>query len=275
MRSSRLDRNLVLGGLAVLVVIGLASSQRRYRANGESGIGPTVVATLVSPFEALFTGTGRRISGAWGVVREIRHLYTENQQLRARVDTLTQQVNGLDAAARENMRLREMLRFREILPQRGQHTRAASVIGLKPTNWFNSIIIDAGSAEGLREKQMVITPRGLVGQVRLVTPHSSTVLLISDLNSGVGAQIQRTGWNGVVQGTAGPLLQMVFLPREADVRQGDLVVTNGMGSVFQVPGIVIGTVESVHLDENTSVKTAIVRPALDFRRLEEVLVITG
>lgn len=270
----RVDRNLVRLLVALLAVVIFAAIHRRATsAEGES-LGATIVAVTVSPLQRGLTGGARRLGNAWGVVREIRTLYAENQRLRAEVERLKQRVNTLNERGLENQRLREMLRFREILPRSGENALPATVIGVKPTNWFNTVIVDRGEKDGVRAQQMVLTPRGLVGQVRLVTPGTATVLLITDLSSGVGGRIQRMGWRGVVRGTAGPLLEMTYIPKEADVRRGDLVVTSGVGSIFQVKGAVIGRIEDVRLDENTSVKTATVRPAVDFRRLEEVLVLT-
>ncbi|HOJ23242.1 MAG TPA: rod shape-determining protein MreC [Armatimonadota bacterium] len=270
----RVDRNLVRLLLALLIVVLLAAGHRRATSAGEESLGATIVAVTLSPFQRTLVSSARMLENAWGIVREIRTLYAENQRLRARVEQLEQRVNILNERALENQRLREMLRFRETLPRSGENALAATVIGVKPTNAFNTITVDRGANDGVQAQQMVLTPRGLVGQVRVVTPNTATVLLITDLTSGVGGRVQRTGWRGVVRGTAGPLLEMTYIPKEADVRRGDLVVTSGVGSIFQVKGIVIGKVENVRLDENISVKTATVRPAVDFRRLEEVLVLT-
>lgn len=268
----RVDRNLILLGIALVVVVLVAWIQRHEHARGEGGIGATMVASALTPLQKGLTATSHHVSNVWSVFHEVRHLHSDNQRLRAQVDRLTQQVNALRENEQENVQLREMLGYRQTLPNGGEKALPATVIGMQPTNWFNSITIDCGSRQGVREKQMVLTPRGLVGQVRMVTATTATVLLITDLNNGVGARIQRTGWNGVIEGTAGPLLKMQFLPRDADVRRGDKVVTSGMGSIFREKGIMIGTVQSVRLDENTSVKVAIVRPAADFRRLQEVFV---
>jgi rod shape-determining protein MreC len=269
------DRNLALIGGVLFAVVLLTVAQHRAELKHRQSPGGIAVAIVVSPLQRVLTGVSNRVSRTVGVFREIRTLYAQNQKLRGEVDRLRERNNRLNEAAIENQRLREMLGYRDQAFQGSQSARPATVIGVKPTNWFNTVTLDLGAPQGARPKQVVLTPRGLVGEVRWVTPVDSTVLLITDLGSGVGGRIQRTGWNGVVKGTGGPLLEMVFLPREADVRKGDLVVTSGMGSVFRVKGVVIGTVESVHLDENTSVKTATIRPAVDFRRLQEVFVLGG
>ncbi len=270
----RVDRNLVLRLLvALLVVVIAAAAHRRATARGREGFGASIVAVTVSPLQRGLVGASRRLANSWGVIREIRTLYADNQQLRAENERLKQRVNILNEQGLENQRLREMLRFRDILPDRGENALAATVIGVKPTNWFNTVVLDRGTNDGVREQQTVLTPRGLVGQVRVATDGTATVLLVTDLNSGVGGRVQRTGWRGVVNGTGGPLLEMTYLPKEADVRRGDLVVTSGIGSIFRVSGIVIGRVEDVRLDENTSIKKATVRPAVDLRRLQDVLVL--
>ncbi|MBI3946221.1 MAG: rod shape-determining protein MreC [Armatimonadetes bacterium] len=270
----RVDRNVLVLAAVVAVVIGLAVSNRRGRAEGRTNPGASLVAFLVSPLQRVLDRVGGLAGSVTGAFREARHLHADNRRLREENERLRQQIHLLGEMALENARLKQMLAYRDALPGRGEDALLAPVIGINPTNWFNSIIIGTGANRGVREKQMVFTHRGLVGQVRLVTASTATVLLVTDLSSGVGARVQRTGWNGVVKGTAGPLLEMVHLPRDADVRPRDLVVTNGMGSVFQVRGVPIGTVQRVDVDENTSSKVAVVLPSVDFRRLEEVFVLT-
>lgn len=274
----RVDRPLVWLAVAVVAVVIVATGTRRLTARGRQNVGAVAVSTVLSPMQRGLTGIAGFFSHTWGVFTEIRSLYAENRRLHTRVDQLTEQVNRLNAAGIENQRLREMLGFRQTLQQSSATGIAADVIAVQPTNWFNTVTIDAGSQQGIREKQMVVTARGLVGQVRLVTRDTATVLLITDLNSSVGARVQRTGWTGIIKGKAGPRLELVFLPGEADLKPGDVIVTSGLdagSSVFRVKDIVIGTVERVRTNENTSMKSATVRPSVDFRRLQEVFVLTG
>lgn len=269
----RVDRNVFVLAVVVVLVVGLATENQRQRARHESSLGNWVVALLVRPLQWSLERVGDAVGSVIGTVREIGHLHSENQRLRRENERLRRQVHLYTEMVHENERLKRMLAYRSRLLQWGEGAVLAPVIGMNPTNWFDTLLIGAGTRQGVREKQIVLTDRGLVGQVRLATTFEATVLLITDLNSGVGGCIQRTGWNGVVRGTSGPMLQMVYLPKEADVRRGDVVVTNGLGTVFQVRGVPIGTVQRVDLDANTSAKTAEVLPAVDFRRLEEVFVL--
>ncbi|MDH7569436.1 MAG: rod shape-determining protein MreC, partial [Armatimonadota bacterium] len=252
MRAWRLDRNAVLLLVVLALVAVAAALDRRGRDSEGRSLGTTVVHAVVSPLQRALTRSWQGVARTVEMFREVRRLYVENRQLRDEVDRLRKQVEVLSALGEENLRLREMLRFRETLPPGGGQALAANVIGMRPTNWYNTVIIDVGANQGVRERQPVLTPRGLVGQVRMVTPNTATVLLVTDPNSGVGARVERSGWNGVARGTAGPTLDLVHLPRDADVVAGDVVVTNGMGTVIKVKGIRIGVVEEVRLDENTS-----------------------
>ena len=124
----------------------------------------------------------------------------------------------------------------------------------------------------------VVTGKGLVGRVTEVAPLSSKVQLILDVRSSVGTLIQRTESRvtGIVTGTMdNPYMpQMVNIPRNADVQDGDAIVTSGFGGIYP-KGIPVGSVVSQHSDDTGLLKIAVVETAVDFQRLEDVAIITA
>jgi rod shape-determining protein MreC len=117
----------------------------------------------------------------------------------------------------------------------------------------------------------VISPAGVVGRVHLTSARAARVQMLIDLNAAAGAMIERTRAQGLVAGQ-GTTLRMDYVPNTSDVKQGDLVVTSGIDKIYP-KGFVIGTVESVSRGSGIF-HEIVVRPAVDFSQLEEVLVVT-
>ncbi|MEW6523780.1 MAG: rod shape-determining protein MreC [Bacillota bacterium] len=203
--------------------------------------------------------------------RDVRFLWAENQVLSKKAGLVEELQHRLEELNAENERLRALLGFARTLEA---EYIPAGVTGRNPDNWFQTITINRGSLHGVSPNDVVVTSQGLVGRVSTVSARSATVMLILDPDSGVGAMVQRTRDAGVALGSAGDrrFLHMKMFFREASVAPGDVIVTSGLSYIFP-KGILVGVVESVGIDHSGLVKTARIRPAVDFHRLEEVLVI--
>jgi rod shape-determining protein MreC len=194
----------------------------------------------------------------------------ENRSLKDRVA----QLEGENAALREAQtnldRLRGDLGFVKANTPR---LLAADITARKSDPKFDTLIINRGSRDGVRINSMVRTRNGLVGRVFEVTPGTASVLMLTDQKSGVGGRVQRAASRavGVCEGNNSPRLELKYLPGDADIKVGDLIVTSGLGGIFP-SGQVIGTVEKIKPDENNVGKTAVVHPVVEFDRLEEVYV---
>ena len=146
---------------------------------------------------------------------------------------------------------------------------------MDPGNAFATFTIDRGSRHGVKLNDTVITPDGLVGRIYEVSEFHSVVVSIIDSRSSVGGICERTRDVGMVHGNlnmdqTGDQLRMLYLPADIDLSTGDRVVSSGLEKIFP-KGILIGTVQSVSRDGEYVTLT----PAVDFRHLEEVLVITN
>lgn len=201
--------------------------------------------------------------------RELDKLKKENEALRA-------EQTAYSEILAENIRLRSLAAFKQGYTQ---HTLlGAKVIARDYGGWTDTMLIDRGSDSGLSRYMPVIVPSGLVGFVSDVYMNSSRVQLVTDPRTSVGAIIQRPESRVVslAKGNGSRPSGLVFgnLSREADVIKGDWLVTAGYGGVYP-PGLLVGQVSLVRDDGTTMAKEALVTPAADMERLEEVFVMTS
>jgi rod shape-determining protein MreC len=149
---------------------------------------------------------------------------------------------------------------------------AARVVSRAADSWSCVLIIDKGRHQGIGRNMVVINYLGLVGRVAEAGQFSSKVMLMNDANFAVSGILQRSRQEGVVCGTMGQYLVMRYLPKECDVRVSDTVVTSGLTANYP-KGLLVGTVIDVQEEFSGLSRLAIVKPAVDFSALEEVLVI--
>lgn len=196
-------------------------------------------------------------------------LSQQNRLLKEEMEILRSRLAQLDELSSENSRLKKLLNFKKGLAYR---TVSAQVIGRDPSNWTSLIYIDKGADDGIKKYMAVTTDKGLVGKVIEVGSSSAKAMFITDPDSRIGVLIQRTRHDGLLYGTLSRQCQMVYISLDADVWPGDLVLSSE--SSASVPkGLLVGTVEDVFIDKSGLYQTAIVKPAVDLSRVEEVLCI--
>jgi rod shape-determining protein MreC len=215
--------------------------------------------TLLAPFESTV---------AW--VDQSVGIYWENHRLRGRLTQLQIEADALQTERLENVRLRRLLDLEERKPY---ELVASSIVARSLDRLGGSITLDKGTAEGIEPGRAVLTPDGLVGRVERATPHQARVLTLLHRDCAVAARIERTRVDGILEWEFGnqPTLDLRYISSQEDVKVGDLVVTSGLGGIFPA-GIRIGTVARVGLEPNGLMKEILVRPAVDFRSVEEILV---
>jgi rod shape-determining protein MreC len=274
---------LLLGLIVLAMLLDLA--QARARRAGEVLWLDSLLCAPAVPLQTAITATTHGIEHAWQAAAHGGDLREENVRLRERVGELEGKLLRLreeDAQARRERGLRASA------PSGRPPGTVARVIGVGSGGWLSYLVVDAGSEQGVRVRDVALAAEGLVGQVYAITKHSARVLPITDPSSGVAALVQRTRERGVVKGTGAaqwsgvgawrPAAQsaaqceLQYLPQEAQLRPGDLVLTSGMGRVFP-KGLRIGTVVSVTRDPATVQEVAVVKPAVDFHRIEDVLLV--
>jgi len=194
---------------------------------------------------------------------------TQNQRLQTKVKILEARLAQLQELSRENTRLRELVGFRKKISYK---TIPAKVMGRDPSNWNNIVFIDKGASSGMNIDTGVTSAKGLVGRVIEAGEAASKVMLIEDPDSRIAARVQRTRASGLVAGTLSHRCRMIYISPDADVKIGDMVVTAGTSSTFP-EGLLIGKITDIFEDKGGLYLSAIIKPAADLERLEEVLCI--
>jgi rod shape-determining protein MreC len=232
-------------------------------------VGP-ILLWLMRPIQI-----GAEAASDW--IKDIEQMYatmggfrTENQRLRRRIQELEVEKNSLLEAGATNRRLQQLLDFRARLPS-GSVT--ASIIGNTASSWFQTCLLDKGSADGVKKGMAVVTPLGIVGQVVSETAHTAKVLLITDPNSGVDALVQRTRARGIVSGSLENVTIMKYVKRSEDIQEGDRLITSGVDGVFP-KGLMVGTATKVRKQNLGLFQYVEVAPAVSSSRTEEVLVVS-
>jgi len=235
-----------------------------------------VVLRLITPIQLQFSNLARGIGEVAQTIRDLRALREENARLRRENEALTIENVQLKEAEAENKRLRRLLNFVKANPAydyRGGEV-IARIIGHDPNLYLDFIMIDLGEGDGVTPGMPVVTERGLVGRISEVHDGASKVLLITDVNSAVAALVQNSRATGVVRGLAGGGLLLDQIPQDVVVHEGEIVLTSGLGGTFP-KGLVIGQISKVYQRDYEMFQQARVRPTVDFRNLEQVLVITN
>lgn len=235
----------------------------------------SLIKESLAPLQGGVMSLWRGASSAFQYVAEARRIKQENDRLKERVRELTWENTRLREYVYENRRLQKLLNFKEKNATRFT-LLGAQVIARAPNSQSCILTVDRGSEDGVRKDQVVVSDAGLVGRIIAVGPHNADVLLLLDRDGAAGAMVQESRTPGVVEGgkDESGLLRMVDLPYDAKLRKGDVVITSGLGDIFP-PGIPIGEVVRLENQGGALDKYALVRPYVDFNRLEEVLIITA
>lgn len=196
-------------------------------------------------------------------------IYWDNEHLRSRLTRMQIELDRAGTERAENARLRSLLKLAEPHPF---ELIAARVVGRSLDRLGGSLTIDKGEEDGVLPNRAVLTPEGLVGRVERTTGHGARVLTLLHRDCAVAARVERSRVDGVVRWDFGdrPTLNLLYVSSQEDVKVGDRIQTSGLGGIFPA-GIRIGTVTRIGLEENGLMKEITVRPAVNFRTLEELL----
>lgn len=221
------------------------------------------ISTVVTPIVVLFDSAVTGVVDAVSWVQGLAVLERENAELREENSRLQQWRFEAERLAIENRRLQEVLNVRPTFVPTLVTARVLAVAG---GSYSRSILIHAGSEDGVREGLPVVDEAGLVGRTIRVGPRGTRVLLMTDVNSRIPVQTVRSRENAIVVGRNDDLARMLYLPSEADVAAGDAVVTSGHGGMFPAD-LQVGVVESV--EEGL----VLVRPSANLANLDFVRVL--
>ena len=263
-------------GIRLIILVLVAVLLMALQQTGRLGTIEGAVALVMSPGQQGLSSITDRIVQTVGALGSFQVLQERTAELTNINRSLLAENLRLQEIERENQRLRELLSFGETRP--GIELRGgqiiARVIGRDSNNFLNFVMVDLGSRHGIEVGMPVLNNEGLVGRVSEVTNTSSKILLISDPLSTVNAILQSSRLTGVVNGVVGDDPVMGFIPQGSLVGVGEVVLSSGMGGNFP-KGIPIGQVIEVRQRDFEVFQEAVVRPIVDFDRLEFVLIVTN
>ena len=203
-----------------------------------------------------------------------RALAQENAALREQLDDYRDRIYNAKMLEEENRWLSDYLGLKK------EHSdflfEEASVIGRESGNYSTVYTLSRGTLHDIKVNMPVITEDGVVGYVTEVGPTWCRAVSIIETASAVGAYVERSGELGLVEGSFelrfDGKCRMVRLPADADVREGDRVLTSGLGSIYP-RGLFVGEVESVSADPYSRTLTAVLKPRIDYSSLVKVMII--
>ncbi|MBA1271918.1 rod shape-determining protein MreC [Stutzerimonas azotifigens] len=197
---------------------------------------------VLTPFYWLAEMPVRLWEGATAQIASRDNLLAENEKLKAEALLMQRRLQKLAALTEQNVRLRELLNSSALVDDR---VLVGELIGVDPNPYTHRILIDKGERDGVFLGQPVLDARGLMGQVVEVMPYTSRVMLLTDTTHSIPVQVNRNGLRAIASGTGNPeRLELRHVADTADIREGDLLVSSGLGQRFPT-GYPVATVKEV------------------------------
>ena len=264
------NRARIAGTSFVLFCISLFIAAYSARNPWTATLGASLSSGLLRPLQLCYVSGFSSIANLWNRYIHLTEVARENEGLLRRLRALEAQNSKLMELESENGRLRSLV---GLVQQGGLRGVTARVIGHNASNWMQVLTVAGGSKDGVELGMPALQGNGVAGQVIAVGPRISRVLLITDHSSGIDAIIQGSRVRGVVMGT-GEGCALEYVLSEEEVKIGDRVITSGMDGVYP-KGLLVGVVanaEAVRKGSNMF-QSITVKPAVDFSRLEEMLLV--
>ncbi|MEG2337567.1 MAG: rod shape-determining protein MreC [Clostridium sp.] len=258
--------------LAFTIFIGISANK------GENtGVFQQVVTSVVEPIQKYVYTAGQRISSMFHYVTSLGTIRTDNEKLKSEVSTLNGQLIDLERYKRENEELKSMLNFKNSNPT--ENMVGARVIGKVGENWFNTLVIDKGSNDGIKKGQYVVTGTGFVGKVKEVTSTTAKIMTILDEKANIPVKISSTGEQAMVSGAGiaskSKQSKVRFIQPDSKIKPGDKILTSNViadEDQLAKDNIIVGTVTSVEEEKTNFIKVAYISTEVDFSTIENVMV---
>ncbi|WP_123054236.1 rod shape-determining protein MreC [Clostridium sp. JN-1] len=270
----KIFKNKLAVAIVVLSVTFLILITQGFRRNKLPFLENSIGAAF-NPVQGTIYKLNNGVKNFVGFIFNFSDVKTENEQLKKKNSELENKLVEYNSLKSDNDNLRKMLNFKN---QRSEYDYlGCDIIGKSGDGVLDQFIINKGSKSGIEKQMIVVTAEGLVGQITKVGSSWSIVQTLSNENIAVSATIESTDENsGVVKGYKDSdnklLTQLCYLPESSNVKKGDVILTSGLGG-FYPKGIRIGSVIDVQEDKGKVMKNAIVKPYVDFNKINEVFVV--
>lgn len=243
--------------------------------NEQKSIVSSGVGSAVNPLQKVIYSINDNIKGTLDFFLNFSKVKEENEELTKENIDLENKLLEYDKMKEENDRLREVLNFKN--SKNNYDYLGCEIIGYSGESFSSGYIIDKGENDGLKKDMIVISNKGLVGQV--TSTGSNWAIVKSLLNENIAVSVmvnstrETTGiLKGYITNSNQNLTKVTNLPIDSAIKEGDVIVTSGLGQIYPKE-IRIGEVLSIETDEIRVMKTAIVKPFVDFNKLEELFVV--
>lgn len=252
--------------IAILFIVGLLLLASML--GGRFGTLHQLTLDLVGPMQSAVTSSVSGVATLKNDYVALWNVREDNKRLQSLVNKYLEELGEYREGYSTYLYLEELLAFKEKL---SFQPLAARVVGKDPTYWFQTIVVDRGRKDDVLEGMVVLAPAGVVGQVIQTSENYSKVLLANAPSSAIDAMIQKNRTRGILKGAGehGFILQYVL--KNADVAEGDYIVTAGIGGVFPA-GIPLGRVSRIHKKRRGMFQEIEVQPHVDFQKLEFVFI---
>jgi rod shape-determining protein MreC len=258
------SRLFLLFLLFIILVLVLLSST----VGGRFGFFHQLSLEVLGPAQSFFTQIslgGARVKDKYIALRKVQE---ENEQLRMELDRYHSLLDEYREAYSLNRYLQAELEFKKREPF---SALTARVVGKDPSFWFQTLIVDRGSNDGVVVGMVARTSRGVVGQVIQVANNYSKILLANAPSSAIDVIVQKSRVRGILKGAGEKGYVLNYVLKNADVSVGDTIVTAGIGGVFP-SGITLGTVSRVYSNRRGMFQEIEVEPAVNFACLESLFI---
>lgn len=256
--------------LFLFLLIPIIAIDTTSRTPREYLIHDRIIVSIVSPFQAVISWTLEKVVSAFHNYVFLLHTREDNIALLEENRKLLNDIALFREAQQENIRLRDLLKFKE---KYALETQVARVIAKDVSTEFRAIRLNRGENAGIKKNMAVVSNEGIVGRILRTTKNTSDVVTLLDLNSAVDSIVERSRVRGVIEGMTDQSCQLLYTVRTDDIQPGDTLVSSGLGGIFP-KGVLVGTVSKVDRKAFGITQQIEVKPSVDFTKLEEVLVIT-
>ena len=255
--------------IILIIIVAVSNIKINDVSSAESGLG-----VLVMPIQNGLTYLKNWMSGNNSFFTNVGTLQEENKELKQKNSELEQKLRELEIIKSENETLKEYVNLKDKYTD--YQTIPGYVINKDISNYSSIVVINLGSKDGIKENMPVIAEEGLVGHVISVTENTAKVQTIIDSASTISCNISSSNDNLIARGTLteDSTLKATYIPTEATILEGDKIETSGIGGIYP-KGIYVGIVQKVISTKNITDRYAMIKTAVDFNKLDTVLVITN
>jgi len=265
-------RTGIIGIIITIIVLIILVLLTNIKTGSITGI-QNAFSKIVMPIQNGLTYLKNKLAGNNAFFEDINNIKAENEALRERNSQLEEALRELEIIKAENATLRE---YNNMSEKYAEYTTVpAYIINKDISNLSDTMVINVGSNDGIKENMPVITTEGLVGYVLSTTDKTSKIQPIIDPSTSVSASLSTSRDGVIVKGILGSdkTLKLMYIPTDADIVLEDTIETSGIGGIYP-KGILIGKISQIIESKNITDRYAIVETAVDFSKLETVLVIT-